>query len=114
MEVFMTNLPSRRDNALREQGGVGKANFTSGFNLTDLSTKAQRQRILFALRHGPVSTIGARRDLAVMHPAMRVLELRLMGYAIDLVWRREADELGIVHRQGLYILKADLAEEVQL
>jgi hypothetical protein len=49
------------------------------------STKAssQRQRILDHLRnHGPLTTLAARRELDVMHPAARVQELRARGYRI--------------------------------
>jgi len=102
----MTKDASRRDNAVRGNGAVGTSSNSSKSDLTDLSTKAQRQRLLEALRGGPVTTIGARRDLAVMHPAMRVHELRLMGHEIDLAWSRESDELGVVHRQGLYLLRS--------
>lgn len=82
----------------------------SNSNVSDLSTSAQRQRLLAALRLGPVTTIGARRDLAVMHPAMRVLELRADGFDIALSWSREADDLGVVHRQGRYVLLAERQE----
>lgn len=77
---------------------------TSAFNPTELSAAAQRQRLLAALRVGPVSTISARRDLAVMHPGMRVCELRKLGYSIETLWSRESDQLGVEHRQAKYVL----------
>lgn len=68
------------------------------------STAAQRQRILRALRAGPVSTIQARRNLDILHPAGRVRELRLIGHNIRTIWTREQTDCGKYHRVGLYVL----------
>lgn len=68
------------------------------------STAAQRQRILRALRAGPVSTIQARRNLDILHPAGRVRELRLIGHRINTVWTHETTDCGKVHRVGLYVM----------
>lgn len=89
---------------LFEQSEAPKQN--SKTDLSDISTAAQRARILDALRQGPVTTIGARRDLAVMRPGMRICELRKRGYDIRMIWSREPDELGVLHRQGEYFLLA--------
>ncbi len=43
---------------------------------------AQRDRLLYELRCGEVSTIYARK-LGIMSPAARILELRRKGYKID-------------------------------
>ena len=70
-----------------------------------LTVEAQHARLLQELRsrYG-VTTSDAREDLAVMHPAGRVRELRAMGYNIrtDMVWI--ADASGTLHRQALYVL----------
>jgi hypothetical protein len=79
-------------------------------NTPDLSAAAQRARLLDSLRAGPVSTLAARRDLCVMHPAARIQELREQGHDIATVWRSEPDERGVMHRQALYVLRA--GEEV--
>lgn len=68
------------------------------------STAAQRQRLLKALRRGHVSTIYARRNLDILHPAGRVRELRLIGHNIRTIWTREQTDCGKYHRVGLYVL----------
>lgn len=70
----------------------------------DRSAAAQRARLLDALRCRPVSTIDARRNLDVMHPAMRVRELRLAGHPIETVWIEQATDAGRLHRVAQYIL----------
>lgn len=67
--------------------------------------ETQRDRILTALHEGPVSTVECRRHLDVMHPAMRVLELRAIGLRIDTVWSLEPTECGRLHRMGRYVLR---------
>ena len=52
------------------------------FSITDTSAAAQRIRLLAHLRGGSFTTIDARRDLDVLHPAMRVKELRQSGHNV--------------------------------
>lgn len=68
------------------------------------SASAQRQRILDALKNSPLSTIEARRDLDVMHPGARIMELRKRGHQIITVWNLEPTECGREHRVGKYFL----------
>jgi hypothetical protein len=76
--------------------------------MTDFSKHAQHSRLLAALReHGAISTSDCRDFLAVMSPAARVLELRRMGHNIDTVWRRVCDGAGVLHRQGVYVLRGN-------
>lgn len=77
---------------------------TQGFNSHANSAQAQRERLLTALHVGPVSTIQARRDLDVLHPAMRILELRQHGHSILMHWSHEPTDCGRVHRVGRYVL----------
>ena len=73
----------------------------------DLSANAQRRRLLDALRCGPVSTLEARRNLDILHPAMRVRELRLTGYDIRTI-RIDADTgFGVKHSVARYVLMAE-------
>ena len=73
----------------------------------DLSASAQRNRLLDALRCGPVSTLEARRNLDILHPAMRVRELRLTGYDIRTI-RIDADTgFGVKHSVARYVLMAE-------
>jgi len=86
---------------------VGKrkaAKVSTGNRLHSSSAAAQRQRILRALRAGPVSTITARSTLDILCPAARVLELRRAGYRIKTVWVWERTDCGKSHRVALYVL----------
>lgn len=76
----------------------------SGFN----SSEDQRQRILAALRKGPVSTLDARRDLDVMHPAARIGELRhRYGCGIITVNAERQSDCGAWHVVAVYVLTAE-------
>jgi len=73
----------------------------------DLSANAQRHRLLDALRCDSVSTLEARRNLDILHPAMRVREMRLDGYDIRTV-RISADTgFGVKHCVARYVLFAE-------
>lgn len=71
--------------------------------------EVQRDRVLTALQEGSVSTVECRRHLDVMHPAMRVLELRNSGLSIDTVWSIEPTECGRLHRMARYVLRVGVA-----
>nr|GAT44056.1 predicted protein [Mycena chlorophos] len=75
--------------------------------ITNTSSEAQRARLLARLKHGAISTIDARRELNVMHPAMRVKELREAGHRIVTVPVTRYDDQGRKHhRVALYTLMA--------
>jgi hypothetical protein len=83
------------------QESATKNNNQSGSN----SLPAQRQRLLNYLRnHGSITTIEARRELDVIHPAGRVLDLRKAGEPIDTVWVEDITEQGKPHRVAKYVL----------
>ena len=68
-------------------------------------TKAKQCAAMFAaLQRGPLSTIAARQDLGISHPAGRVLELRKAGHAINTLSRSIEDDRGRKHRSALYVL----------
>ncbi|MEQ1837779.1 MAG: helix-turn-helix domain-containing protein [Candidatus Nitrotoga sp.] len=69
------------------------------------SVHAQRQRLLERLKVAPVDTITARRELDVMHPAARIMELKRRGNQIDTVWVERPTDCGKVHRVALYVLQ---------
>lgn len=75
-------------------------------NTISLTREAQHARLLHELRarYG-VTTSDAREDLAVMHPAGRVRELRAMGYDIQTHMVRVSDASGARHRQAMYVLR---------
>lgn len=75
--------------------------------MSEINTAAaQRQRILEHLKHAPLTTLEAR-SLGIMHPGMRICELRRQGY--DIVTDRVFEYCpgGVLHRVGRYSLKHD-------
>ena len=70
----------------------------------DASSATQRARILARLRMGPMTTTQARRELDVMHPAMRVLELRRRGFSIYTEMTLQETAPGRWHTAGKYVL----------
>jgi hypothetical protein len=64
----------------------------------------QRARLLDALAQRAVTTLEARAQLDIMHPAMRVRELREAGHLINTVWIIQATECGASHRVAKYVL----------
>lgn len=111
---------TRKENApamTRAQSNTSAADSTRTARLKTIAAdhpgndvEVQRDRVLAALREGPLSTVEARRWLDVMHPAMRVLELRAIGLNIDTVWSVEPTECGRLHRMARYVLRAGVTE----
>lgn len=58
---------------------------------------AQRERLLRALRIGPISTLDARDQLGILMPAARIFDLKALGYEITSERRRAVDSNGISH-----------------
>ncbi|HPU52926.1 MAG TPA: helix-turn-helix domain-containing protein [Burkholderiaceae bacterium] len=77
----------------------------SGAHSHSNAAAAQRARLLDALRCKPVSTIDARRELDILHPAGRVLELRRKGVPILTYWVTEPTDCGKSHRVARYTLQ---------
>jgi len=68
-------------------------------------TANQRQRILNRLHTATLTTLQARQELDVMHPAARVQELRKQGHSILTHWM--TDDTGKAkHRVACYVLFA--------
>ena len=53
-----------------------------------------------------MSTLDARNN-SIMHPAMRIKELRSMGHNIVTNWIRQADQAGVMHRIAVYTHDGD-------
>lgn len=68
------------------------------------SAEAQRNRLLAALKRGPVDTQHASRKLDIIHPPRRVFELRNLGHDILTGWCWRTTEAGESHRVGIYRL----------
>lgn len=74
-------------------------------HVSDNSSTSQRAKILHYLKNtGPLTTLQARHILDIMHPGMRVFELRQIGHPIETVWTEDITPEGNLHRVGQYIL----------
>lgn len=73
-------------------------------NILDNSAHAQRARLLAALRERPVTTLQARKELDILHPAGRAMELRKRGYNIVTAWTYAETLPNKLHRIGRYCL----------
>lgn len=83
----------------------GRVHSSTNTKVSDTSTSAQRKRLLAHLKHADIDTITARRDLNIMHPAMRIKELREAGHNIQTIRVEQRDDQGHKHRQvALYVL----------
>jgi hypothetical protein len=71
------------------------------------STYSQRLRFLERLKFAPVDTVTARRELDVVHPAARIMELKRGGNRIDTVRVGRPTDCGKMHRVGLYVLRSE-------
>lgn len=75
--------------------------------MTDNSTTSQRSRILAHLnlkQSEGLTTLQARHQLDVMHPAQRIVELRKRGYQITTIWTLDYTPEGNVHRVARYVI----------
>jgi len=68
------------------------------------SAETQRNTILKILRENSSMTTLDARAHGIMHPAMRVCELRKHGHNIVTNWVYQADDAGISHRVGIYTM----------
>lgn len=94
-------MAPRKSNARRQPGAAAQQGSRGAhFN----SAHAQRQRLLQALRCGPVTTLQARAELDILNPACRVLELRRQGHEIATVRVHEATDAGRLHNVAQYLL----------
>lgn len=94
-----TKTPAGGDHA-----GADENNGENSLHPND--ARAQRARILKWLQGGrALSTLDAREHLDVLHPAMRVLELRAKGHNITTQWQRQETVSGRRHRVALYVLR---------
>ena len=69
------------------------------------SAKAQRKRILDFLHIQPLDTLTARKELDIMHPAARVMELRKRGVGIKTIKIDRPSDCGKIHRIACYVLE---------
>ena len=73
---------------------------------TENTALAQRKRILNYLHAQPLDTLTARKELDVMHPAARVMELRKQGVEIKTIRINRSSDYGKIHTVACYVLGA--------
>ena len=74
-------------------------------NHTDNSAFSQRMRILdWFLDKPSLTTEQARRELDIMHPAARIMELRAIGYNILSFWEIVPTASGKTRKIAKYVL----------
>lgn len=76
---------------------------SNGLKNHDNSLEAQRSRVLQHLRTGRSLTTLEARELGIMHPAGRIMELRKRGYSIITYWTI-VEAARSKHRIGKYFL----------
>jgi len=70
--------------------------------------KAQRHKIMQHIRkHGNMTTVDAR-NMGIMHPAARIMELRKQGLNIATNMMEQVDSAGEKHCAGVYTLDGGL------
>lgn len=97
-------MTSKKENAARSAKTSAAHLKKQSTNGNANSTAAQCQRLLVALRKGPISTVRARRDLDVLHVAGRVQNLRNRGHEIVTTWVNDFTAPEKCHRVALYAL----------
>jgi len=81
-------------------------------NLKSNDSASQRQRILKHLQSGKsLTTIQTRSELQIMHPAMRIKELRNVGYNIETFWASDETKEQGKHRVAMYYLKSGVIKK---
>jgi len=73
--------------------------------LFSTSTESQRARLLAHLQKSPITTLQARSELDIMHPAQRVKELKADGHNIVTCWATGWTGKA-AHRIASYVLLA--------
>ena len=87
----------------REDCSAGTCNSTA--TRKHQSRAMQRAALLkWPQAHQRITTLQARNELGIMHPAGRVQELRDAGNDTATHWQWEADATGKEHKQALYVL----------
>ena len=77
----------------------------SEMNDSGNSSPAQRSRLINWLRkRGHIDTVEARRELDILSPASRIMELRKGDFKIETVWIDRETDAGKKHRIGRYVL----------
>ena len=86
------------DSPIANDVAVGKVHKTDNSGNT---APAQRFRLIHALlKRGHIDTIEARRELDILSPASRIMELRKRDFKIDTVWIDRETDAGKRHRVG--------------
>lgn len=79
---------------------------SGALSMSTTSAAAQRLAILERLQCGPITTLQAR-EMGIMHPAARCMELRRQGHGIVTEWTLEYCPGGVRHRVAKYSLNPE-------
>jgi hypothetical protein len=70
----------------------------------------QEDRALLGLQtFGSLTTQDLRQELDIMHPAGRILSLRVIGYDIKTIWENYPTSCGKIHRMARYVYFGKMA-----
>jgi len=75
--------------------------------LSPANSRAQRDRLLTALRAGPVRCVHARDELGIFQPNTRIADLRAEGFVIHCHRERQLDARGYEHWAGVWVLVSE-------
>ena len=111
MEKFDNEKAAGGMETIAAAADVLREHSTTHTTNSDNSTSAQRARLLDYLKMAPVDTLKARRELDILHPAARVMELRAEGKRIDTVRVMRPTDEGKLHSVALYVLQGEACHE---
>lgn len=92
------------ENEKGRNSGKSATRKTTDAKHTGNSVDAQRARLLAALEERPMTTLEIRRELDILGPAPRILELRRQGQNILTTWADQPTDSGRLHRVAQYSL----------
>ena len=99
-------MGTTKKKAAARSGAAASKNTSREPDHSDNATTEQCSRLLDALlQRGSITTLAARRELDVLHPAARIQTLRQAGHKILTVWTTDVTSEGKPHRVALYVLK---------
>ena len=99
---FPKKESATRDSQKTNPKVTGKVSKT---NDSGNSAPAQRFRLIdWLLKRGHIDTVEARRELDILSPASRIMELRKGDFKIETVWIDRETHAGKRHRIGRYVL----------
>jgi hypothetical protein len=91
----------------RDDCVAGAHNSTALPRISQSSAMQRLSLIQWLKDHQQITTLQARNELGIMHPAGRVQELRDSGCTIETYWQWAPDATGKQRKQALYVLMSE-------